>query len=128
MQPKLLKTTLAEYTPATYNGKNESGWKPVGDRVIVLPDEASDKSSGGVFIDPRTVERGTMAAESGVIVAVGDSAFLWNQDRSRAYEGYKPQPGDRVTFERYAGQLQLGDDRKHYRIMEDRCIGGVRDK
>lgn len=128
MQPKLLKTTVAEYKPAVYSGENECGWCPIGDRVLILPDEAADKTSGGVFIDPRTIERGSMAAETGVVVENGDAAFLWNSDRTRPFAGYKPQPGDRVAFERYAGQLLLGVDGRLYRVMDDRCVGSVKAK
>jgi chaperonin GroES len=72
------------------------------------------------------VERMQLAAITGVIVECGEEAFKWNADRTRPYEGYKPQPGDRVIFEKYAGKPILGDDAKHYRIMDDKAIGGIK--
>jgi co-chaperonin GroES (HSP10) len=108
-----------------WTGKNESGASPIGDYVLVMPDLAADKSSGGVFIDPVTVDRHTLASETGIIVALGDQAFAWNADRSRRWEGEKPEPGQRVYYTRYAGQVVHGDDGRTYRCMEDKCIGAV---
>lgn len=126
MQPKLLKTTVAEYLPAVWEGKNESGWEPVGDRVIILPDVAAEQTTGKIYLDAGTRERATMAADTGLLIALGDAAFAWNSDRTRPYDGRKPKPGERVTFERYAGQLVLGDDGSVYRVCDDKCIAGVR--
>lgn len=118
MKPRLLKTTVAQYTPAEYHGRNQSGWGPIGDKVLVLTDQAADKTSGGIFIDPVSADRATMAAETGILVAVGQDAF----------HGYaiKPKPGDRVYVERYSGQVMLGDDVQLYRLMDDVCIGAVK--
>lgn len=125
MQTRLLKTSTAEYAPASYSGENESGVAPVGDRVLVMPDTAAEQTSGKVFLDPRTIERGTMAAETGVLIAVGDDAFSWNSDRTRPFSGRKPKAGDRVFFERYGGQLLLGKDGIMYRLCDDKVIGGI---
>jgi chaperonin GroES len=67
-----------------------------------------------------------MAAETGVIVALGDDAFLWNGDRTRKWEGVKPKVGDRVYIQRYAGQVMLGEDSEFYRIMDANCIAAVK--
>lgn len=125
MQEKLLKTTQAEYIPGVWDGKNTSGIVPVGDRVVVMPDVAADKSSGNVWLDPRAVERATMASESGVLVAIGEGAWVWNSDHTRPFEGRKPKIGERVTFQRYSGQLSLGLDNKLYRVMDADVIGGI---
>lgn len=126
MQPKMLRTAFSEYVPQVWNGKNESGALPIGDYVLVMPDIAADKSSGGVFIDPVTVDRHTLASETGILVALGDQAFEWSADRTRKWDGVKPQAGQRVYFTRYSGQIVSGDDKRTYRVMEDKCIGGVK--
>lgn len=126
MQPKLLKTGLSEYVPQQWSGTNQSGAVPLGDYVLVMPDLAAEQSSGGVFIDPRTVERHTLAAETGILVAMGDQAFGWNADRSRRWEGSRPNIGQRVYFTRYAGQVILGADGRTYRVFEDKNIGATR--
>ncbi len=126
MQPKLIKTEKAEYTPGVFNDRNESGWEPQGERVLVLTDQCAEQSSGGVFLDPNTVEKMTTAAETGILVAYGPDAFVWTADRTRRRESPKPEVGSFVYIERYAGQLLLGDDGQMYRLMDDRCIGAIR--
>jgi chaperonin GroES len=122
MQEKLLKTTQAEYERAAYDGTNESGLTPFGDRVLVLPDSAADKSSGGIVIPDAVKEMQSYAAETGVIVAIGDGAFVWNADRTKPFSGVKPKPGDRVFFDRYSGGLARGRDGRTYRIMDDKAV------
>lgn len=126
MQPKLFKTTLSEFVPAVWSGKNESGWHPTGDRVLVLPDKAAEMTSGSVHLPPDVVARHSMAAETGVVVAIGDGAFKWNSDKMTPFEGRKPNVGDRVYMERYSGQLAHGHDKEVYRLMESACIGAVK--
>ena len=125
MQPRLFKTNLADYVPAKWSGKNESGWHPLGDKVVVLPDEAAEQSSGGLYMPDDIKARHTMAAEAGVVIALGDGAFKWNTDRTTPYDGVKPKPGDRVYVERYSGQLMHGHDGIVYRVMESACIAAI---
>lgn len=128
MIPKILKTVHAEYLPAPYMGENKSGWEPIGDYVLVRPDFIARKSSGGIELPDDIAERMQLAAITGVIVECGDEAFKWNADRTRPFEGYRPQPGDRVIFEKYAGKPILGDDGQSYRILEDKSVGGIKRK
>lgn len=125
MQPKLFKTTLAEFEKAKWTGKDTSGLHPLGDRVLVLPDKSAERTSGGVELPPDVTARHTLAAEAGVVVAVGDGAFTWNSDKATPYLGKKPVPGDRVAIERYSGQLFHGLDGQVYRLMESACIGAL---
>jgi chaperonin GroES len=127
MQPKLLKSSqLGEFIPAEFNGVNESGYEPVCDRVLVLPDMASARTTGGIELPAELVDRHTMAAETGVIVAVGPEAFKWTPDKTREWTSYKPKPGDRVYIQRYSGQVMLGEDGKFYRLMDYTCCGAVK--
>lgn len=129
---KLVMTPLGEYAPAEWRGENTSGIQPIGDRVLVLPDGPAEKDihrdDGSVVsfaLPEETKERMAMAAETGVIVAVGESAWAWNADRTRPFSGDKPVEGQRVWFERYAGSLQHGKDGNLYRLMSDNCVGAV---
>jgi chaperonin GroES len=124
--PKIIKTQHAEYKPGVFNGKNESGWRPIGDKVLVLTDQMVDKTSGGVFISEDLRDRMSMAAETGIVIDLGDDAFLWNTDRSRPFTGQKPKPGDFVYIERYSGQVIMGNDGQVYRVMTDACIAGIK--
>lgn len=126
MQPKLLfKTSIAEYVPAEWTGNNQSGVNPIGDRVLVLPDQAAEASSGGILLPGDLQDRHTMAAEAGVVIQLGDGAFIWNSDKQTPFHGRKPKPGERVCIEKYSGQLTLGDDGKQYRLMESACIAAI---
>jgi co-chaperonin GroES (HSP10) len=131
MQPKLmvankrLLTPLGEYVPAEWSGENTSGIIPIGDRVLVLPDKAPDRSSGGVVFTEIQQDRDGLAAETGVLVALGEAAWKWNSDRTRPFDGTKPKVGQRVWFERYAGAIQYGRDGVAYRLMDDKAVGAV---
>jgi len=126
MKARLLKSSQQhEFVPAEWTGSNESGYQPLGDMVLIAPDSAAEKTSGGVLLTADTTDKMTMAAESGVVIALGSDAFLWNADRTRKWEGLKPSPGDRIYMQRYSGQLVLGRDGKIYRLCEQNCIGAI---
>lgn len=117
MKEKVLKTSVAKYAAPKWTGTNVSGWTPIGSRVIVAPYEPESITQGGIELPPDVVARNAMAAEAGVLVAMGPDAFS-------NYE-FKPKPGDHVYMERFAGQVMPGYDNKPYRLMEDSCIGAV---
>lgn len=126
LNPKVLSVSRVEYLPAIYAGKNNSGCIPVGDRVLILPDMAMARSQGNIQLPDDVVERMQLSSSSGVIVEVGEDAFAWNSDRTRPFGGYKPKPGDRVHFEKYAGKEIVGDDGVKYRIIDDKSVGAVK--
>lgn len=116
-------TPVGNYDIVVWDGINTSGWEPVGDTVLLLPDQPSTMSAGGVYYTDQEIERRAAAAETGVIVEIGDGAWAWNFDRTRKFEGTKPKIGQRVWFERYAGTMPYGQDGLIYRGMTDRQIG-----
>jgi len=126
MEAKLRKkTTLGVYVVATYDGVNYSGVEVLGDRILVEPDRAAAYVNG-LHVIPEKQEQVTMAAETGVIIGLGGEAFKYNSDRSRLWgDSRKPVVGDRIVFDRYAGSLVLGEDKRIYRIMDDKCVGGL---
>jgi len=93
--------------------------------VLVRADIAMSATTGGIAIPEQMQERAQLAGSTGVLIEVGEDAFSWNFDRSRPWQGYKPVAGDRVYFDRYAGKIILGKDGVEYRIMDDKCIGGI---
>lgn len=118
----LTKTRIGEYVEVEYTGANTSGRIPVGDQVLVLPYKAPEKTAGGILIPESIAETNSLAAETGVVVDVGDGAWTWNMDRTRRFTGAKPEIGDRVNFTRYSGLEVIGDDGQMYRVMADNCI------
>ncbi len=111
--PMRFRTQVGEYQIAAWMGTNESGWEPILDKVIVYPDQAPTETEGGIKLTTDMTDRHTMAAEAGVVVAIGPDVTI----------GVKP--GDRVFIERFAGQLAPGHDRKIYRIIDQSSIGAV---
>lgn len=126
MEPKLIRTDIAEYVPADYEGTNRSGITPIGDKVLILTDQVKSKTAGNIHLPDDIRERHALAAETGIIVAMGDDAFDLNYSRTRKWSGEKPQVGDHVYIERYSGVVFKGDDGQKYRIMDYTCIGAVR--
>ncbi len=127
LNPKVLqgKGRQQQYLPPIWTGENKSGCFPIGEKILIQPYFAVAATAGGVHIPDEFKERMQLSAEMGVIVALGDDAFTWNADRTRAFGGYTPKPGDHVHYERYAGAVVQGDDGAEYRIVEDRQIGAV---
>lgn len=128
MQDKLLsKTRIGQYVESAWTGENTSGITPIGDQVVILPDKSIEKTSGGVIMPDSIRESHSLAAESGIIAAIGDGAWTWNMDRTRKFEGTKPEVGQRVCFTRYSGMERIGKDGEMYRVMTDSCIGALVD-
>lgn len=123
MTPKLFKTSLAEFEHAEYTG-NTSGWNPIGDRLIIQPDTVASRTKGGVELPDELRDRMTMAAEAGVVVAVGEGCFVYEAN-GFPFIGYKPKPGDRISMNRYSGLLVMGEDEKRYRILSSSEVGAV---
>jgi co-chaperonin GroES (HSP10) len=128
MQPKLIMTPLGQYEPAKWDGENTSGVDPINRRIVILPDTAAGQTSGKVYITEEMQERMAMAAETGVLVAVAVDAWTRSADRTGPYTGRKPKVGERIMFERYAGQIHHGSDGRIYRAMDCDCVGGIVDQ
>ena len=124
MRDRILKTLVGAYKATDWWGRNTAGFEPLGDMVLVLPDEACEVTTGGIIVPTTVTDANTMAAESGTLVAIGAGAFLYTAN-GRPWAGAKPQVGDRVRMQRYAGQIQAGRDKHAYRLMTDTCIGAV---
>ena len=123
MKDRILKTHHGQYELAEWNGVNESGYEPVCDKVLVLPDKVMEKTKGGIIITDVQGDQQQVAAVTGIVIAAGPQAFAYDSDRLVKWDGWRPAPGDRVAFQRYAGDEYPGLDGQTYRIMQDRSIG-----
>ncbi len=117
----LYKGADAEYEAATYPGENTSGLRPYGKNILIRVDTCSEKTGGGLILTAERVERMTLQATSGCIFYIAPEAFRLFEDGT-AWIGDKPKIGDRICFEKYAGQLQFGVDGHPYRIMDYRSL------
>lgn len=124
MEPRLIKGLQADYVPADYSGKNTSGIRVLGKNVLVRVDECSVATGGGIQLTDDMIEKMTMASTTGVLFDVGPEAFRLFDDGTR-WAGAAVEPGERIWFEKYAGQLQTGRDGKTYRIMDYRAIAAA---
>lgn len=104
--------------------ENTSGIYPLGDRVLIRPDEIEKTSPGGIIIvDPE--ERHAMAQSIGTVVAVGPDCWVDHVERGPVgvttvgFSGPFAKPGDRVCFAKYGGLQVPGKDGQPYRIMND---------
>lgn len=122
--PKPVSRLNAEYIPARWTGKDTSGIRCVGVYVLVLMDTVAEQTAGGAYLTLDHQERLQMAAESGILVAVGGSAFRLNDDGSE-WSGVKPLPGDHIQVEQYAGKQVRGRDGQIYRLMTYGNVGAV---
>ena len=94
-----------------------AGIIPTGGHLLVLPDKVEEKTEGGIYLPDTTKDKEQAAATTGVIVAVGQSAWKDLDDGYPwAYEG------DRVTYGRYAGVTLTGKDGIDYVLLNDNDI------
>lgn len=122
---RVLATAHGQFMLREWRGKNTAGIQPMGNAVLVLVDPAMEKTKGGIIMTEQKADQQTLASTTGLVAAIGDAAFAFTADRTAAWSGRKPVVGDRVYFQRYAGQEYTGLDGEMYRLMEDRSIAGL---
>jgi co-chaperonin GroES (HSP10) len=95
--------------------KNESGLKPLGRAVLVVPYEPQKK--GSLIVMPDVVRSSQLAIETrAVVVEVGPEAWA-DEKVPRAKEG------DKVFISKFAGVMAKGTaDGKDYRLINDNDI------
>lgn len=89
--------------------------KPLGDRVLVQPDVAEEKTSSGIIIPDTAKEK----PQQGTVVAVG---------AGKVENGTKIEmsvsEGDKVLYGKYAG-TEVTLDGEDYMIMRESDIMGI---
>jgi chaperonin GroES len=94
--------------------------EPLGDRVVIEPDEAPKQSKGGIFfpdsMDDKDRRRGTL---KGTVLAVGPGRMT---DQG-TFLSTSLEPGDRVLFGPYFGNDTIIDE-KTYKIQHESEILG----
>ena len=99
------------------NVTNESGWRPAGRAILVLPDDITEKKS--MIELPKTLtDRTKMMQDRATVIAVGNEAWI-EEKEARA------KPGDKVILAAYSGYLLAGEDGKQYRFINERDIFAV---
>lgn len=98
---------------------NDSGFKPLGHRVLVVPDAIEEITAGGIVLATNTKGREEMAQVKGTVIAVGPTCW-----RGTGAENWC-KAGDQIVFGKYAGLPWEGADGKKYRILNDLDIVGL---
>jgi chaperonin GroES len=92
--------------------------KPLGDRVLVEPLEAEEKSAGGIYLPEAAQE----APREGKVIAVGPGRVLDNGERVPV----SVKEGDIVVYTKYGGnEVRVGD--KEYLIIDEGSLLAVKE-
>ena len=77
--------------------------RPLGDKVVVKPSEAQEKSAGGIILPDAAQEK----PQEGTVLAVGSGRLLDNGERRTL----TVQVGDVVIYSKYGGtEFKQGAD------------------
>lgn len=92
-------------------------WTPMNNVVVVETEKVEEKSKGGIILTESIKDREQYGKDSGILVAMGESAF----------EGMKVRPklGDEVMFDKYDGKTR---DKGLFRILVDEDILAIKVK
>ena len=88
--------------------------KPLGDRVIVKPLEAEEKTKGGIVLPDTAKEK----PQEGKVVAVGPGK--WDEDGEKRI-AMSVKVGDTVLFKKY-GPDEIEIEGKKYLVAEESDI------
>lgn len=92
-----------------------SKYKPYGDRVLVRRDEASEKTTSGLYIP----EVARQKEQGGEVVAVGPG----KKNRQGQFEVPAVSPGDRILFGKYSGtEVPIEIDGADYLLIREEEI------
>ncbi len=93
--------------------------KPLEDRVVVKPQDAEEKTAGGIVLPEAAKEKPLM----GKIIAIGNGKLLDNGTRAKM----SVKKGDVVLYGKYGGS-DVEVDGTEYKIMRESEILGVVEK
>lgn len=88
---------------------------PTIHRILVKPDDVSEKTEGGIYLPQDVQERKRMASVMGTVVAQGRT--VWKTHTVKP----ETKVGDRVGFAKYSG-TEFEHDGTQYRLLNDEDI------
>lgn len=91
---------------------------PLIHRVLIKVDVVETKTASGIVLAVNE-KREQAAAETGTVIAIGDTAF---QDFKAEVV---PQIGDKVYFAKYAGKVVKDSDGTEYTCVNDEDICAI---
>lgn len=84
---------------------------PLGDRILVKPLEAEEKTKGGIILPDTAKEK----PQEGRVVAVGKGKVL----EDGKVQPLEVKPGDRILYGKYAGTEIKIEGEEHLIIREE---------
>jgi len=94
--------------------------RPLGDRVVVEPLEAEEKTKGGIILPDTAKEK----PQEGKVVAVGKGKM---NDKGELVP-LEVKVGDKVLYGKYAGTEVTVDDKQYIILREDDILAIVEEK
>ena len=88
--------------------------KPLGDRVVVKPLEADNKTKGGIVIPDTAKEK----PQEGKVIAVGNGKTL----ESGKIQALEVKTGDKILYGKYSGSEITTKDGDELLIMREEDI------
>jgi len=118
---ELIKSIMKKEEKKSMKNSDTSSKKirPLGDRVLVRPETAAEKSSFGIII-PGTVSK--EKPEQGVVVSVGEGKY----DENGKLIPVRVRAGDTVLFSKYGYDEVKIDDVEYFIIREDNILAVIK--
>jgi chaperonin GroES len=88
--------------------------KPLGDRIVIRPLEAEERSKGGIVLPDTAKEK----PQEGIVVAVGKGRVLENGK----LQAPEVKVGDRVLYGKYSGTEITTKEGEEYLIVREEDI------
>ena len=92
--------------------------KPIGDRVVVKPEPADEKTAGGLYIPESAKEK----PQRGTVVSVGNGRV---ENGTRI--DMTVEEGEKILYGKYAGTEITLDDEDYLIMRESDILGVVQD-
>jgi len=108
-------------TQQDIQGKEEVSMQitPLGDRILVRPLEAEEKTKGGIILPDTAKEK----PQEGRVVAVGKGKVL---DDGKV-QPLEVKPGDKILYGKYSGTEIKLEDEEHLIIKEEDVLAIITD-
>jgi len=104
--------------------EDKSGIVPTGHKVLIRPEDVEQKTAGGIIIPDDKHERDEAQQMHGVLVACSPHAFDF-VDWASSTDEYRPKPGDKIIYAKYAGAKVTGKDGVDYRLCNDKDVAAI---
>lgn len=95
--------------------------RPLGDRVVVEPLEAEEKSKGGIILPDTAKEK----PQEGKVIAVGKGKI---NEKTGEVIPIEVKVGDKVLYGKYSGTEITVDEKQYIILREDDILAIVEEK